>query len=183
MTPSRVRPVRLAGSSRARAVAVHPVLFPPPLGVHNGHVPGLQGLQGPLVRRTVRHGGVRPSRRWSTCTPRRCETLYVTPRPTQTRPARSARTWWPCTGRSYDRKVVATQGGWHPAERASRTARCARRGLPACSGGSPGCVGRLRRVSSGARTREPHFGGRHRTSSCRVRCLWGTCPSEPHSYR
>eukprot|EP00964_Phaeocystis_antarctica_P011922 scaffold6578_cov61-Phaeocystis_antarctica.AAC.1 len=44
------------------------------------------------------------------------------------------------------RKVVATQGGWHPAERANRTARCARRGHPACLGHSPGCVGRLRRV-------------------------------------
>ena len=43
VTPSRVGPVRLAGSSRARAVAVHPVLLPPPLSVHNGHVPRLQG--------------------------------------------------------------------------------------------------------------------------------------------
>ena len=47
VTPSRVGPVRLAGSSRARAVAVHPVLLPPPLGVHNRRMPGLQGLQGP----------------------------------------------------------------------------------------------------------------------------------------
>ena len=44
------------------------------------------------------HGGVRHPRRWSPCVPRRCETLYVTPRSTQSRPTRSARTWWPCWG-------------------------------------------------------------------------------------
>ena len=41
-----VRPVRRAGSSWVWAVAVHPVLLPPPLGVHNGLVPRLQGGQG-----------------------------------------------------------------------------------------------------------------------------------------
>ena len=45
------------------------------------------------------HGGVRHPRRWSPCVPRRCETLYVTPRPTQSRPTHSARAWWPCTCR------------------------------------------------------------------------------------
>ena len=35
------RPVRGAGSSWVWAVAVNHVLLPPPLGVHNGRVPGL----------------------------------------------------------------------------------------------------------------------------------------------
>ena len=46
---------------------------------------------------TAGHGGVRPSRRWSTCTPRRSETLYVTPRHTQSCSTRSARAWWLCS--------------------------------------------------------------------------------------
>merc|ERR1712086_504353 len=61
VTPSRVGPVRLAGSSRARAVAVHPVLLPPPLGVHNRRMPGLQGLQGPPRASGAAHGTTRRS--------------------------------------------------------------------------------------------------------------------------
>ena len=44
--PAHVHPVRGAGSSFACAVAVNHVLLPPPLGVHNGLVPRLQGGQG-----------------------------------------------------------------------------------------------------------------------------------------
>ena len=32
-------------------------------------------------------------------------------------------------------------------------------------------------------TRESHFGGGHRISPCSIRCMCGTCPPEPHSYR
>ncbi len=102
-----------------------------------------KGLQGPLVRRTARHGGARPSRGWSPCVPLRSETLYVLLRPTQSRPTRSARAWWACMGRSFR---CGHPGGWHPAERVNQTARCSRRGHPACLGDSPECVGRLRRV-------------------------------------
>jgi hypothetical protein len=65
-----------------------------------GSCRGSKGAKGALVRRTSRHGGARPSRRWSPCAPWRLETLYMTPRPAQSRPTRSARAWWPCSGRS-----------------------------------------------------------------------------------
>ena len=44
--PAHVHPVRGAGSSWVWAVAVNHVPLPPPLGVHDGLVPGLQGGQG-----------------------------------------------------------------------------------------------------------------------------------------
>jgi hypothetical protein len=47
-------PVLGAGSSWARAAAVHPVLLPPPSGVHNRHVPRLQRLR--LVQRHLGRG-------------------------------------------------------------------------------------------------------------------------------
>ena len=47
--------------------------------------------------------------------------------------------------------------------------RCARRPPPWHLGDPVGCAGRLRRVPRGARTREPHFGGRHRISPCSIR--------------
>ena len=120
VTPSRVGPVRLAGSSRARAVAAHPVLLPPPLGVHNGHVPRLRGAP--------RGSGAAQG------TTRRSTTL------TQTEPV-CALTFWgalhaakthPITPDRLGARVMGTVGhrtvvlGWYPANTSDKRGRCAR---------------------------------------------------------
>ena len=50
MRASRVLSMRDAGSSYACAAAMHRVLCPPQIGMHNGHVPRLGGcIRGALV--------------------------------------------------------------------------------------------------------------------------------------
>ena len=79
-----------------RATKTHPDT-PDTLGVR------VVTVLGPLVSRCRRQGGVVQRTYLAIdpmCVPLRSETLYVLLRPTQSRPVRSARTWWPCSGRS-----------------------------------------------------------------------------------
>ena len=73
------------------------------------------------------------------------------PRPTQSRPARSARAWWACSG------LPLWPRGWYPADSPalSSTRCCGRRGPPACLGDSPACVGHLGRVPGGLEGENP----------------------------
>ena len=71
-------------------------------------------LEGLVVRRTARRGAARPPRGRSTCAPGRGEGLYVVPGPTQSRPARSARAWWACSGLSLGPR------GWYAADSSER---------------------------------------------------------------
>ena len=76
----------------------------------SGTCPGSGAPRGVRVRRTARRGAARPPRRRSTCAPGHGEGLYVVPRPTQSRPARSARAWWACSGAPLGPR------GWYPAD-------------------------------------------------------------------
>ena len=76
----------------------------------SGTCRGSGAPQGVRVRRTARHGAARPPRGRSTCAPGRGGGLYVLPRPTQSRPARSARAWWACSGAPLGPR------GWYPAD-------------------------------------------------------------------
>ena len=64
----------------------------------SGTCRGLGRFEGLVVRRTAHHGAARPPRGRSTCAPGHREGLYVLPGPAQSRPARSARAWWACSG-------------------------------------------------------------------------------------
>ena len=85
----------------------------------------------------------------STCAPGHGEGLYVLLRPAQSRPARSARAWWACSG------LPLGPRGWYPADSSAPTRCCGRRGPPACLGGSPACVGHLGRVPGGLEGENP----------------------------
>ena len=76
----------------------------------SGTRPGSGAPRGVRVRRTARHGATRPPRGRSTCAPGHGEGLYVVLRPTQSRPARSARAWWACSG------LPLGSRGWYPAD-------------------------------------------------------------------
>ena len=87
-------------------------------------------------------------------------------RPAQSRPARPARAWWACSG-----TPLGLGGG------IQRTARSdPLLWVPRPSGvlGWLSCVrGASPSGTRGAGRRESHFGGRHRTSRYRIRCLRG----------
>ena len=152
-------------SERPRACAPCPARDPRGRGRHScpscssrplaactsGACPGSGAPRGVRVRRTARHGATRPPRGRSTCAPGRGEGLYVLPRPTQSRPARSARAWWACSG------LPLWPRGWYPADSPalSSTRCCGRRGPPACLGDSPACVGHLGRVPGGLEGENP----------------------------
>ena len=125
----------------------------------SGACSGSGAPRGVRVRRTARRGAARPPRGRSTCAPGHGEGLYVVLRPAQSRPARSARAWWACSG------LPLGPRGWYPADSSAPTRCCGRRGPPACLGGSPECVGHLRRVPGGLEGENRIFGGRHRTSA------------------
>ena len=111
-------------SERPRACAPCPARDPRGRGRHScpscssrplaactsGACPGSGAPRGVRVRRTARHGATRPPRGRSTCAPGRGEGLYVLPRPAQSRPARSARAWWACSG------LPLGPRGWYPAD-------------------------------------------------------------------
>ena len=95
-----------------------PVLLPPPLGVHNGHVPGSQGAPRGSG---APHGPPRRSATLTQMEPVRALTWGGTVRGAKTHPvtvASSARTWWACWGHPSSRwppkgSPQVTQG-WHP---------------------------------------------------------------------
>ena len=76
----------------------------------SGTCRGLGRFEGLVVRRTACRGAARPPRGRSTCAPGHGEGLYVVLRPTQSRPARSARAWWACSG------LPLGPRGWYPAD-------------------------------------------------------------------
>jgi hypothetical protein len=97
---------------------MHPVILPPPLGVHNGHVPGSQGAPRGSG---APHGPPRRSATLTQMEPVRALTWGGTVRGAKTHPvtvASSARTWWACWGHPSSRwppkgSPQVTQG-WHP---------------------------------------------------------------------
>ena len=111
-------------SERPRACAPCPARDPRVRGRHprpscsarplaactSGACSGSGAPRGVRVRRTARRGAARPPRRRSTCAPGHGEGLYVLPRPAQSRPARSARAWWACSG------LPLGPRGWYPAD-------------------------------------------------------------------
>ena len=94
-TPAQMEPVRAPALRDAlRDAEIHPIT-PDPLGARVVAVLGPPSSQ--WAPRGVSSSGhalaIDPM-----CAPRRLEVLYVLLRPTQSRPARSARTWWPVLG-------------------------------------------------------------------------------------
>ena len=103
----RVRREILACAGGSRAPRAPPA---PSRRAHRARARGSGAPQGVRVRRTARRGAARHPRGRSTCVPGRGEGLYVVPRPTQSRPARSARAWWACSGAPLGPR------GWYPAD-------------------------------------------------------------------
>ena len=95
-TASSTQVACLASGGALLGAKTHPVT-PRMLGARVVTVLGppvvVVGARGGVVQRT--YLAIDPM-----CVPRRGEVLYVLLRPTQSRPVRSARTWWPCSGRS-----------------------------------------------------------------------------------
>jgi len=142
--PSHAQHARRARGWRARATR------------RGGGRPG-----GGVQRRIQRH---RPKSRAS-----RREALYSVLRPTQSRPACSARAWWACSDAPLGpRGGIQRTVRLHPVLWVSRPS------------GVLGWLSWVRRASRsgtrGAGRRESHFGGRHRTSCYRVRCWRGGAP-------
>jgi hypothetical protein len=103
-----------------------------------------------VVRRTARRGAARPPVRAEHVRARtRGGALYVLPRPAQSRPARSARAWWACSGLPLGPRGVVSSG------QLRSTRCCGRRGPPACLRGSPACVGHLGRAPGGLEGENP----------------------------
>ena len=166
------RPVLGAGSSWSWAVAMHPVILPPPLGVHNGHVPGSQGAPRGSG---APHGPPRRSATLTQMEPVRVPTWGGTARGAKTRPITASTLgahvvgvlgplvrWWPPRG-------VASSG-----KPQLNRSLCAPRVLRE-SGGAFRAAGRRPICTREAGTRFRHFMARHRTFPCSVRCLRGTC--------
>ena len=117
---SRGLSMRDVGSSCARVVATRRALLPPPLGMHNGHVPGLRWA--PRVS-SAAHGATRRSTTLTQMDPVRALTRRDAVRGAETHPV---------THDALGARVNGVLGslivavGWYPANTSQKRCRCAR---------------------------------------------------------